>query len=143
MRLRNIIREGASAILTTTIKDLDGNALAPADLDSLTLTLRDEPTRSIINERDDQDVLNANGGELTPEGAFSLRLDPDDTIVVNDALTLEWHEALLTWVWTDDLIEYTGKAVLKHKVLNEDPTLSTSSCGCHSHPFWWMRRGWC
>ena len=144
MRLRTTVREGTSVILNTTITDLDGEPLAPADLDSLTLDLYDEPTRTIINDRDSQDVLNANGGTLDLDGGFELLLDPADTEVVNAALTREWHVALLTWVWTVSAVEYTSKAAIKYKVLNEDPTLVSSLVGCGCGPYWFGHsHGWC
>lgn len=124
MRLRTLVREGATAVISTTIRDLEGAALGSADLDTLTLTLWDEATQGIINDRDDQDVLNTNGGTLDADGAFELRLDPDDTVVVNDFLRLEWHEAILTWTWQtgSPAVTYTGKASIKYRVVNEDPT---------------------
>lgn len=144
MRLRTLIREGVSAILTTTIQDLDGEPLGSADLDTLTLSLYDEPTRTIINERDDVDVLNANGGTLDADGNFELSLSADDTAVVDDAALLEWHIALLTWTWTEGADTFTGKAAIIHRVVNQDPTLASIAQQTGHGPFrWWLAGGWC
>lgn len=120
MRLRDYtIRSGETLYLTTQIYDVDNVGLGPADLDSLVLTLRDELTHGIINERDGQDVLNVNGGTLDVDGNFTLRLDPDDMGIVHTGLPREWHEAELTWVWTDG-VEHTGSASIKFRVRNAD-----------------------
>lgn len=119
MRLRDYtIRSGTTLELTTVIRDMDGEELGSADLDSLTLTLHDEDTHSVINERDDQDVLNLNGGTLDGDGNFTLRLDPDDMAITNSSLQREWHEAQLTWVWTVATVEHTGFASIKFRVTN-------------------------
>lgn len=119
MRLNRVARERTTLILgPMTIRDLDGAALGASALDTLTLTLHDECTQAIINEREAQDVLNVNGGEVTEAGVFTLRLDPDDTVILDDDNAKEWHVALLTWTWTVNSVEYTGRAEIKHRVKN-------------------------
>lgn len=121
MRLRDwTIRDGETLTLSTVIYDHEGNALAASDLDSFTLTLVDEIGQSVINEREDQDVLNANGGELDEEGNFTLRLDPADMVIVNALLRREWHDAQLTWVLTtgSPAVEHTGFASIKFRLTN-------------------------
>lgn len=121
MRLRDwTIRNGETLTLSTVIYNHEGVAIPASSLDSLTLTLVDEIGHSVINERDDQDVLNANGGELDESGNFSLRLDPDDMVIVNVLLKYEWHDARLTWVLTSGspAVEHTGFASIKFRVTN-------------------------
>ena len=121
MRIRDYrIRSGVTIELFSTIKDLDGNLLGASDLDSLTLTLIDELTHGVINNRSAQDILNVNGGVLDEAGNLSLRLDPDDMGITNTGLPREWHDAQLTWLWTlgSPAVQYTGFASLKFRVLN-------------------------
>lgn len=59
MSLDNI-EENSSQTYTATIKDENGSAIASARLASLVLTFYSIHTNEIINERDSQNVLNAN-----------------------------------------------------------------------------------
>lgn len=128
MRLRDwTIRDGETLTLTTVIYDNDGLPLAASDLDSLTLTLVDEIGLSVINDREDQSVLNENGGTLDEDGNFSLRLDPDDMVIVNTLNKYEWHDAQLTWALTagSPAVEHTGYASIKFRLTNRSWTRPT------------------
>lgn len=57
-------------------EQLDSDAIT-----AIAATLSDVKTGAIINARDEQDVLNANGGTLATDGAFTLRLDADDNAI--------------------------------------------------------------
>ncbi len=61
--------------LTPSEQNLVGAAITAI---AVTLTREDG---TIINNRDDQDVRNTNGGTLTTDGLFTLVLGPDDNAV--------------------------------------------------------------
>ena len=71
--------EKKTAKITATLNDEDGNALALASINAMTLTLYDELTGTIINGRNGSNILNTGGGTLAAtSGAFTLTLAPDD-----------------------------------------------------------------
>lgn len=56
------IREGSSAFYLASIVDQDGVAIDSSDIDSITLTLYDVSSGSVINSRNAQDVNGSNNG---------------------------------------------------------------------------------
>lgn len=118
--LGTAIAEEATAFLTTVARDTDGVGIPAASLDALTVTLYDEESGDIINTRDQQSILNEQGGTVDGVGNVSLRLDPADTPILDDTLTHEWHIALFEWNWQvgSPPVSYYGKAEVKHKVRN-------------------------
>jgi hypothetical protein len=149
MRIRTPhVKAGESAFLTHSIVDQDGAAIAAADLDTLTLTLYDEFSGDVINERDAQDVLNANGTTVNSLGGVEIYLEPDDNIITDSDRYREWHVVELVWTYTPSGTTLTGKSVLKFKVWNHtkpivDSTNSVTGCGCGTRTSWFSHRGWC
>lgn len=95
--------EKSTAWLTATITDGVAVLLgADSVLESLTLTLCEERSGTIINSRARQSVLGTNGGSVSSLGVVSLRLDPLDMVMVSDRKQ-EVHVALLEWTWGDPL----------------------------------------
>ena len=101
------INEGTSFKYVTTLLDDDEvTALALASIDSITLTLYDVVSGSIINSRTAQDVLNTNqvtihatSGLLTWQGLAA------DAVIKNTLLVagaLEKHIALFEMVYSTD-----------------------------------------
>lgn len=105
-------RESASAKLTATIQDESETAIPAASLATLTLLLYDQTTElanpgtttAVINSRNRQNILNANGCAVSTGGVMTLTLTPADNVIVNTGLSSERHVAL---------IEYTYGAGLK------------------------------
>jgi hypothetical protein len=60
-------------------------------LSSITVTLTDKETGTIINGRNRQDVLNTNGGAFTTPGVFTFTLTPQDMLQFNQARLEEDH----------------------------------------------------
>ena len=127
--------DGNSASIGTTILGMDGSPLGPASLSSLTVTLYDRDSQAVINEREAQDVLNANGGTLTDAGVFVLELGEDDMAIQGDPdrdnyfiksrdgslrtvrpTYREWHVALLEWETTSG---ETGSTEIGLRVRNQ------------------------
>lgn len=112
-------RESSSSKLTATIQDESEVAIPAGSLSSLTLMLYDQTTElanpgttaAIINSRNRQNVLNANGCAVSTGGVMTMTFTPADNVIVNTGKSSERHVALF---------EYTYAAGLKagrHEVL--------------------------
>ena len=95
------INERSSFLYTGKVVDESGNPIAGSELDSLTLTLYNEADKAIINSRDDQDILNANGVTVSAEGVLSWPASSADNPIVGDVgIGLrEHHIAQFEWTW--------------------------------------------
>lgn len=82
-----------------TLLDQNGAGLGPADLTTLTLKLYDATTFAIINSRDDQNVLGANGVTIDSSGNLVWIMDPADNPILDLTLSSEVHVALFKWTW--------------------------------------------
>jgi hypothetical protein len=106
-----IVQEGESMNITGTLVDDDDVAIPKAGYRSFTITLHDEVSNVIINGRNDQDILDANGGTVNDDGSFIIRLGPDDAIIVSGtdlAGDLETHIVRIKWTWNDEGTIRTG-----------------------------------
>ena len=113
-----VIEEDESCNILITFSDGD-NTLEKTDLASITLTLFDVNGANIINERNAQDVKDANGGTVTDAGVLTLRLDPADNAVQSESLAageLEDHLIRIKWTWNDGVAVRTGVSESKLKV---------------------------
>lgn len=111
------IPEESDAEYTCTFHDAgpDAEQLDSAAILSLTATLVDVSTNEIINGRNEQDVLNTNGGTLTSEGVFTLRLSgPDDNLVITERRSVRLEQHRLTLMATYNRVGGTG--YLNHEV---------------------------
>ena len=90
----------------------DGQTPIPnGSLQTLTLTLTDRRTGAVINNRNAQNALNANGVTVDttsnpPTGALVWKASAADNPIVNSEPNLEDgaienHEAVFAWTWTD------------------------------------------
>ena len=97
------VNEGNLALVSGTLLDEDGDPVALSTLLTLTLTLYDQATDTILNSRDAQTIKNANGGTMhATTGAFTLLLNPDDNVLVSTVAAgqTELHLGLLEATWT-------------------------------------------
>ena len=98
------VQEGESCDVTAALKNGDDD-IAKAALVTVTATLYLEADGTVINSRNDQDILDANGGLITDEGVLTLRLEPDDNVLVgHPAVTVDAHEThilRIEWTWDD------------------------------------------
>lgn len=111
--------EKATAYLSATITDSDGvTPLANADatLATLTLTLYEAGTESVINSCTARSVLNTNGGAVTSAGGLSVRLDAADMACVTSG-KYETHIALIEWSWGTSPVKH-GKAEVAFVIEN-------------------------
>lgn len=94
------VNAGESTKITGTLYDFSGVALNKAAIDTVTLTAKDMDG-TIINLRDAQSILDANGGSLASDGTLTIKLSPTDNAMQCSTADSEWHFLRITWTWTD------------------------------------------
>lgn len=94
------VAEKTSPLITCQIVDAAGAGLGPGSLASLTLTLYDRASGSIINSRSAQNVLNANQVTVDGSGNLQFSMNPADNPILDDTLDVETHVALFEWTWS-------------------------------------------
>ena len=99
--LEDVILEKTSPKITATIQDEDGTAIPAASLDTLTLTLYNlnDSAKTIINDRDAQDVLNTNNVTVDSSGNLIWSVQSLDTIIVGTQ-ERENHRAVFEWTYS-------------------------------------------
>ena len=84
---------------SATIVDDQGVAISSANLSTITLTLYEKKTGSIVNSRDEQNVKNANNVTIDASGVLVWSIQVADLVMVNTNNTNETHVALFEWTW--------------------------------------------
>lgn len=120
-----VVKQSSSATWTGYIYDASGSAIASADIASMTMTLYDKSSGTIINSRNGQDILNANNVTVhATSGLVTWELQPADNIIESTTLEerkSEEHIALVivTYDTTKKLIfEIAINVVNTEKVSN-------------------------
>lgn len=90
---------GESFRYTGTLRDEIGNAVGSSIIEALTLTLSDKATGTIINSRNQQNVLNVNSVTLDASGNLVWTGTPADAAVVNTAAKNPRLSALFIFTW--------------------------------------------
>lgn len=112
------VKEGASHDIVVNLYDTTGDALEAASMTSIAASLMTED-ETVINLRANQSVLNANGGTFAT-GVLRLKLDPDDSTIVDTTITkgsYETHLLQLTYVYNDNqMVSRTGIETFEFKV---------------------------
>jgi hypothetical protein len=104
-------RESSSSRLEAVIKDEDEVAIPAASLGTLTLMLYDQitelaspgSTAAIINSRNRQSVLNANGGTVDASGNMVMTFTPADNEIRHTSRSSERHVALFEYSYAGGL----------------------------------------
>jgi hypothetical protein len=110
------VQERETTQFTATLKDETDAALPDTSLLTLTLTLRDCDTDTILNSRDGQNVLNANDVTVSTAGLLTWEMQPADSPIVTTTKDQELHEALFIWTWSGG--SKTGRHVVRFLVEN-------------------------
>tara|TARA_R100000808_G_C2154987_1_gene166576 strand:+ start:8339 stop:8731 length:393 start_codon:yes stop_codon:yes gene_type:complete len=108
--------EGTLAKYTATITDEAEAAIGSSSLTTLTLTLYDAETGTIINSRDDQNVLNTNNVTVDSAGLLTWLIQPGDNAIIGTrrrAGMYEKHVALFEYTWS------SGSKASKHELTLE------------------------
>lgn len=103
-----VFEEGSSSNIRGTFVDFEGTQIPKSAIITLLLTLFNYHTNEVINSREEQDILDLNGGEVSTEGELLLRLEPADNIINDDTKDEELHVARLLWTWNDGEANRTG-----------------------------------
>lgn len=90
------VGEATTAQIEGTITDAADGALAAVN--SLTLTLYEKKTGTILNSRNGGSILNENGGTFAA-GVVTLTLSPADNALLSQAVAHETHVALIRWTY--------------------------------------------
>lgn len=91
--------ERMTSFITGTLSDPAGVSLPASQLTTLTLTLYNLADGAIINSRNGENVLNANGGTVDAEGNLLMELTPNDTVILTAGNRYETHIALFLFTW--------------------------------------------
>jgi len=101
-------RTGTSGQFTGTLQNADGTAVVydageteTPRISTLTLTLRDAATGTILNSRNSQNVLNANDVTVDAAGALKWLIQPTDTAMHDSTKAVEEHLAEFSFTYTD------------------------------------------
>src|SRR3972149_284487 len=104
-------RESSTTKLTAVVKDESETVIPAASIGTLTLMLYDQKTEldspgstgAIINSRNRQDILNANGCTVDSSGNMVMTFTPADNAIVNTGLSSERHVALFEYTYAAGL----------------------------------------
>jgi hypothetical protein len=108
VRITLPLEEGETTVYENDLVDRDGNAIAPASLASLALTLYvteiaddpDNPAANIVNFRQAMNVLNANGVTLDGAGHLVWTTAAADAAVIQRWRETQKLRAVFAWVDT-------------------------------------------
>lgn len=94
------VHEKENATFTATLEDSTGTPIPLAQLVTLTLTLYDVDTESIVNSRDAQNVLNTNNVTVhSTSGLVTWEMQTADNVLTTTTKATELHIALFQWTW--------------------------------------------
>ena len=102
------LAENRTSTVQYQIQDGDGNDIPASTLSTLTLTFFDVHTSSIINGRQDQDILGPlktgiNNHGISPTGLVSWFMQPVDNPIVSPFVfpegSFERHRLLINYTW--------------------------------------------
>ena len=106
--------EGTTPRYTCTIVDEDNEPIPDTDLTTLTVTIHDVATGTIINDREQQDALNDNGVTVNTDGELVFDMEADDMAIVSTTIAegaIEEHCLLFEWTYN------SGDKAGKHRVV--------------------------
>ena len=92
------VNEKTTARYTAQIVDELNVGIPAASLSTLTLTLYGVVSGTILNSRNAQNVLNANGVTVDSSGNLVWTMAPADNAILGTQ-ALETHAALFVWTW--------------------------------------------
>lgn len=95
------IIQGETGSYSVQLTGPNAAAIADTDFSAITLTYVDEATLSVINSRNEQDVLNANNVTLSATALLTWSIQAADTTFVDPSLTrmIEYHRAIFTFTF--------------------------------------------
>ena len=96
------LTEGTTPVYSATLVGEDGNAVSAAAFSAARLTITYGTGGTVVNDRDGQNVLNANGVTISAGGEVEWKIAENDTIAVVDNPG-QWfqHRAVFVLEWDD------------------------------------------
>jgi hypothetical protein len=92
--------ERESLVYTATLQDEAETPIPVGQLTTLTLTLYDATTGTILNSRNAQNILNTNNVTVhATNGLLTWTVQPADLAMVTTNMAQELHIALFSWTW--------------------------------------------
>lgn len=113
------VRERTTRRYTAVLKDETGAVIGSGTLSSLKLTLYNRADGSIINTRNQQNVLNANGVTVDASGNLTWTMDPADNPIVDATLSYEEHVALFEIGWSSDAKKNNHEVIVRVENVNK------------------------
>jgi len=113
------VREKTTRRYTAALKDETGAAIGSGALSSLKLTLYNRADGSIINTRNQQNVLNANGVVVDSDGNLTWTMEPADHPIVDATLSYEEHVALFELGWSSDTKKNNHEVIIRVENVNK------------------------
>jgi hypothetical protein len=110
--------EGVAHRYTASLVDPDDAAIGAANLVTLTITLYDEKTNEIINSRNEQNALNANGVTVADGAAGTVltwQAEAADMPIVDDTLDSEVHIARFAFTYGPNAIPGAHEVAIRVK----------------------------
>ena len=102
------INEATTGRYAATMYDETGAVIDGTALTTLTLTLYDKRTNSIVNSRNAQSVKNANGVSVDSAGTLTWTIAKEDTVVVGTS-QVERHVAVFIGTWDTGTKKFTNE----------------------------------
>jgi len=124
--LTDLILEKTTPKITAVIEDEAGTPVPGTSLLTLTLTLystSDSPAYAIINDRSDQDVLNAEGVTVDAEGNLAWQTASADTAIQDSVLEKETHRAVFKWTYASGSNTIVGAHIIDMTIQNLEKVL--------------------
>lgn len=116
------IRESSTAQFSAILKDETGSPISGSSLTSMTLTVYDNVSNTIINSRDHANVLNANGVTVSETGKLVWTLTANDSPIANSAnvddFGTESHTALFEYRWASGDKASSFELILRVQAVN-------------------------
>jgi hypothetical protein len=94
--ITQLIHEGETATYSVQLQGPGGAAIADTDFTAIQMTYLDEESRLVINQRIDQNVLNANNVTLSATALLTWSIQAADTAFIDpsETRTIEYHRAI-------------------------------------------------
>jgi len=107
------VREKTTRRYTAALKDETGALIGGGALSSLKLTLYNRADGSILNARNQQNALNANGVVVDSNGTLTWTMDPADNPIVDATQSYEEHVALFELGWSSDAKKNNHEVIIR------------------------------
>lgn len=114
--LTETMLEGTTGLYSFALVDEEDEGIDGSFLTTLTLTLYDGESLTVVNNRQDQDILNANDGSIETDPGppltttVTVELQPADTVILNEHRVKEYRVLSFRWTWD------SGRRVGRHVV---------------------------